>query len=179
MDFKTIATETIYEGKVFDVRRDRVQMPNGREVVLDIIDHPPAVTLVPVDDQGNILFVRQYRHSAGGEILELPAGVKEEGETPLECAEREIREETGMSAANLQAIGEFHQVPGYSTEYMYVFLARDLQPNPLPGDDDEFISVERYSIDRVYHMAQVGGIVDAKTLASLLLAIPYLRKTKD
>lgn len=179
MEFKTISTETIYKGKVFDLRKDRVQMPNGREATLDIIDHPPAVTLVPVDEQGNILFVRQYRHSAGGEILELPAGVMEKGETPLQCAEREIREETGMSAAHLEAIGEFHQVPGYSTEYMYVYLARDLKDDPLPGDEDEFITVERYKIDRVYHMAQEGGIVDAKTLASLLLAIPHLRKAAE
>jgi len=75
MKFITIGTETIYEGKVFDLRLDRVRMPNGRETTLDIIQHPPAVTLIPVDDEGNILFVRQYRHAVGDEILELPAGV--------------------------------------------------------------------------------------------------------
>jgi len=93
------------------------------------------------------------------------------------CAGREIREETGMSAGSLQLLGEFHQVPGYSTEYMYIYLARDLKPAPLPGDEDEYISVERYSVDRAYEMAMHGEIVDAKTLASLLLAIPYLRSS--
>jgi ADP-ribose pyrophosphatase len=175
MKFTTIASETIYEGKVFDLRQDRVRMPNGNEATLDIIQHPPAVTLIPVDEEGNILFVRQYRHAAGVELLELPAGVMEEGESPEACAGREMREETGMSAGSLQPIGEFHQVPGYSTEYMYIYLARELKPAPLPGDEDEFISVERYSIERAYEMATHGEIVDAKTLASLLLAIPYLR----
>ncbi len=175
MKFTTIETETIYEGKVFDLRRDRVRMPNGRETSLDIIQHPPAVTLVPVDENGDILFVRQYRHAAGVELLELPAGVMEAGESPEVCAGREIREETGMAASNLQAIGEFHQVPGYSNEYMYIYLARDLKPDPLPGDEDEYISVERYSVERAYEMAAHGEIVDAKTLASLLLAMPYLR----
>jgi len=177
MKFITIGTETIYEGKVFDLRLDRVRMPNGRETTLDIIQHPPAVTLIPVDDEGNILFVRQYRHAVGDEILELPAGVMEDGESPEVCAGREIREETGMSAGSLQPLGEFHQVPGYSTEYMYIYLARDLKPAPLPGDEDEYISVERYSVDRAYEMAMHGEIVDAKTLASLLLAIPYLRSS--
>jgi ADP-ribose pyrophosphatase len=174
MEFETIETETIYTGRVFSLRRDRVRMPGGKEARLDIIDHPPAVTLLPVDDQGQILFVRQYRHAAGKELLELPAGVMEAGETPEACAHREIREETGMSAGSLQPIGEFLEVPGYSTEYMYVYLARDLKANPLPGDEDEFISVERYPIARAYHMAHSGEIVDAKTLASLLLAQPYL-----
>jgi ADP-ribose pyrophosphatase len=98
----------------------------------------------------------------------------EAGETPDECARREIREETGMSAGSIQPVGEFHQVPGYSTEYMYIFLARDLLPDPLPGDEDEFISVERYPIKQAYEMAHHGEIVDAKTLASLLLAHSYL-----
>ena len=177
MKFTTIETETIYEGKVFDLRRERVRMPNGRETTLDIIQHPPAVTLVPVDENGDILFVRQYRHPAAVELLELPAGVMEEGESPQICAGREIREETGMSAGSLQLLGEFHQVPGYSTEYMYIYLARDLKPAPLPGDEDEYISVERYSVERAYEMAMGGEIVDAKTLASLLLAMPYLRSS--
>ena len=170
MKFETITSQTIHKGKVFNLRLDQVRMPNGKQTQYDIIDHPPAVTLVPVDTENTIWFVRQYRHAVGREILELPAGVIEFGEPPELCAWREIREETGMSAGQILNIGEFHQVPGYSTEYMYVYLARDLKPDPLPGDEDEYISVERIPIDEAYRMAQNGEILDAKTLAALLLS---------
>lgn len=174
MKFELLESTTIHQGRVFNLRRDRVRTPHGREVNLDIIDHPPAVTLIPLDSQGNILFVRQYRHAISQEFLELPAGVKEKGEDPEECARREIREETGMSAGSIQLLGEFYQAPGYSTEYMYIFLAQDLKPDPLPGDVDEFITVERYPVKQAYAMARDGGIVDAKSLAALLLAAPIL-----
>jgi ADP-ribose pyrophosphatase len=176
MNFETISTKTIYKGKVFTVRLDQVRMPDGKQAQFDIIDHPPAVTLVPVDTDNHIWFIRQYRHAIGGEILELPAGVVEAGEPPDLCAGREIREETGMSAGQILNIGEFYEVPGYSTEYMYVYLARDLRPDPLPGDEDEYISVERIPIDEAYRMAQRGEILDAKTIAALLLAAPHLGK---
>jgi len=175
MEFKNLESKILHQGRVFSLRRDRVRMPDGLEASLDIIDHPPAVTLVPVDDEGQILFVRQYRHAIGSEILELPAGVMEAGEPPEVSARREIREETGMSAASLQLLGEFYQVPGYSTEYMYVYLAQGLQPDPLPGDDDEYITVERMPVSQAYQMAKMGEIKDAKTLAALLLAAPYLQ----
>jgi ADP-ribose pyrophosphatase len=174
MKFETVDSQTVHKGKVFNLRLDQVRMPDGKQARFDIIDHPPAVTLVPVDTDNTILFIRQYRHAIGGEILELPAGVVEAGEPAELCARREIREETGMSASEILNIGEFYQVPGYSTEYMYVYLAKDLKPDPLPGDEDEYISVERIPVDKAYQMAQNGEIVDAKTLAALLLAAPHL-----
>ena len=175
MKFETLGSKTIYKGRVFNLRQDEVRMPNGNLAHLDIIDHPPAVTLVPVDAEGFIWFVRQYRHATGGDILELPAGVVEAGEAPEVCALREIREEIGMSAGGIRLIGEFYEVPGYSSEYMYTYLAWDLKPDRLPGDEDEFISVERISIKEAYQMAENGEIKDAKTLAALLLAAPHLR----
>jgi ADP-ribose pyrophosphatase len=176
MKFETIASQIVHKGKVFNLRLDQVRMPDGKQARFDIIDHPPAVTLVPVDSDNTILFIRQYRHAVGGEILELPAGVVEANEPPELCAQREIREETGMSAGQILNIGEFYEVPGYSTEYMYVYLARDLKPDPLPGDEDEYISVERILVEDAFRMAYNGEILDAKTLAALLLAAPHLRK---
>ena len=170
MDFKTIATQQIYQGRVFSVRQDQVQMPDGRLVRLDIVDHPPAVLIVPVDENGDIWFIHQYRHAAGKGILELPAGVIEPGESAESCARREIREEIGMSAQDLDLIGEFFMAPGYTSEYLYVFLARRLQASPLPGDEDEYIRVERIPANRAYRMAERGDVHDAKTLAALLLA---------
>ena len=178
MRFVTLKSETVYRGKAFDVHRDLVQLPNGNQTWLDIVDHPGAVTLVPVDSAGQIYFVRQYRHSTGGEILELPAGTIDAGEEPEACALREIREETGMSASHLDRIGEFFLAPGYSTEYMVVYLATGLQPSPLAGDEDEFIHVEALSGARAYELVAEGRIQDAKTLAALFLAQPYLGQVK-
>ncbi len=175
MTFETLSSKTLYQGKVFDLQQEQVRMPNGKTARLDIIEHPPSVALVPLDDEGYIWFIRQYRHAARVEILELPAGVVESGEAPEACALREIREETGMSAAEIQLLGEFYLVPGYSSEYMYVYLVKELQPDPLPGDEDEFITVERISIEAAYQMAEAGEIRDAKSIAALLLAAPYIK----
>jgi ADP-ribose pyrophosphatase len=169
-----VNSKTVYRGKVFDVRQDQVRLPNGKVMQLDIVDHPVAVVLVPVDSQGNIWLIRQYRHSAGGEILELPAGVTEAGEPVEESARRELREEIGMQANSVRPIGEFFIAPGYTTEYLYIYLATDLTPAPLPKDEDEFIEVVPTPIPETLAMARNGQIRDAKTLAALLLASPYL-----
>ena len=95
---KTLRSETKYKGKAFSVRLDELQLPNGRTTKLDIVEHVGAVTIFPIDEDGNVWFVEQYRHATGGELLELPAGTLEEGEDPLECAQREIQEEIGMAA---------------------------------------------------------------------------------
>ena len=177
MDFTELGSTPVYHGRVFDVRQDQVRLPSGRVVQLDIVAHPGAVVLVPVDAEGYVWFVRQYRHAVRKELLELPAGTLEAGEDIEACAQREIREEIGMSAGKLQKIGEFYPAPGYSTECLYLFLASDLHPAPLPGDDDEFIQVERFPADQVFALAEGGSILDNKTLAALLLARPYLTQT--
>jgi len=177
MDFTELGSNPVYHGRVFDVRQDQVRLPSGRVVQLDIVAHPGAVVLVPVDAEGYVWFVRQYRHAVRKELLELPAGTLEAGEDIEACARREIREEIGMSAGKLQKIGEFYPAPGYSTECLYLFLASDLHPAPLPGDDDEFIQVERFPADQVFALAEGGSILDNKTLAALLLARPYLTQT--
>lgn len=169
-----VQSKTIYRGRVFDVRQDQVRLPNGKLMQLDIVEHPVAVVLVPVDAQGNIWLIRQYRHSAGEEILELPAGVTEPNEPVEESARRELREEIGMQANTIRQIGEFFIAPGYTTEYLYIYLATDLTPAPLPPDEDEFIEVVPRPISEVFAMAKSGQIRDAKTLAALLLASPYL-----
>jgi ADP-ribose pyrophosphatase len=175
MPFETVNSETVYQGKAFDVLREQVQLPDGKNTLLDIVVHPGAVTLIPIDSQGNIYFVRQYRHAVGKELLELPAGTLNEGESPQDCALREVREETGMSAATLKLIGEFFLAPGYSTEQMYIYLATDLHPDPLPGDEDEFITVKTITMSKVPEMISQGVIQDAKSLAALYLAQPYIK----
>lgn len=176
MKFDLISSEIIYTGRAFTIRRDRVRLPDGRQTNLDIVEHIGSVVILPVTDDGHVLFVRQYRHAAGLDLLELPAGVLNENESPEVCAHREIREETGMAAANLESLGGFYLAPGYSTEYMHVFLATDLSPNPLAADADEFLSVEKIALTDVMTMPARGLLPDAKSLAALLLAYPRLEK---
>jgi 8-oxo-dGTP pyrophosphatase MutT (NUDIX family) len=174
MPFKFIKSEVLLQGRTFKVRRDTLKTPDGRETKLEIIEHGGSVVLVPVDQEGNVLFVRQYRHATGREILELPAGTREEEEPYEDCAAREIREETGMEAGRLKKVGAFYLAPGYSSEFMAVFLATDLKDNPLQADDDEFLQVEKVPVPEVTAMFNRGDIPDSKSLAAWLLAKPYL-----
>jgi ADP-ribose pyrophosphatase len=174
MDFKQISRKEIYHGRVFDVYQDEVQLPNGRVTRLDVVGHEPAVTILPLDEQGQVWLIRQFRYPVGESLLELPAGLVEPGEAMAACAARELREEIGMSAEQLTPIGGFYLAPGYSSEYIYAFLARGLQPAPLPPDDDEFIEVVKFPLDEVYRMLAKGELRDAKTIAAISLARTYL-----
>ncbi len=172
--FELLRSEPLMQGRVFKIRRDTLRTPNGRETHYEIVEHGGSAVIVPIDAQGNLLFVRQYRHAAGADILELPAGTRD-GDEPFEvCAAREIREEIGMQAGRLTQVGSFYLAPGYSTEYMGVFIATDLSFNPLKADDDEFLSVEKIPIQEALSMAQRGEMPDAKTLAALFIAQKYL-----
>jgi ADP-ribose pyrophosphatase len=175
MPFELLDSETAYRGRAFSIRRDRVRLPDGRQTNLDIVEHIGSVVILPVDEAGNLLFVRQYRHAAGLDLLELPAGTLNGDEAPEMCARREVREETGMAAGNLESLGGFYLAPGYSTEYMHVFLATDLYPAPLEADDDEFLSVEKVPLTEVSKMPAQGLLPDAKSLAALFLARERLK----
>ncbi len=164
----------VFQGRVFRVRQDRVRLPNRREAVLDIVEHRGAVVILPVDDRNRVWFVRQYRHAVGGFLRELPAGTLEPDEPPETCARRELREEIGMQARSWTFLGTFYPAPGYTTERMLAYLARDLEPAPLPRDEDELIEVEPVPWAQLWQDLRAGRLQDAKTLATLLLALPYL-----
>ena len=176
MPFELIKSEPLFQGRAFKIRRDWLKTPDGRETNFDIVEHGGSVIIVPIDEEGNLLFVRQYRHAAGMDLLELPAGTRDGDEPHEECAAREIREETGMEAGKLERVGEFYLAPGYSTEFMVVFIATQLKPNPLEADDDEFLEVEKIPVKEALEMAERGGMPDAKTLAAFLLARRHLEK---
>jgi ADP-ribose pyrophosphatase len=174
--FEQLKTEQVFQGRTFRLRRDTLQLPNGNQTTLDVVDHVGSVVMVPLDGDGNIVFVRQYRHPAGVDLLELPAGTRD-GDEPAEmCASREMREETGLAAGHLEPLGAFWLAPGYSTEYMHAFLATNLTPNPLPADADEFLKVERLPVREAMTLAEKGMLPDAKSLAALLLARSSLHK---
>jgi ADP-ribose pyrophosphatase len=175
MPFELLRSETLLKGRAFLIRRDHLKTPDGGETKLDIIEHGGSVVIVPLDKDGNLLFVRQYRHAAGLDLLELPAGTLEKGEDPAVCAAREIREETGFAADKIEKIGDFYLAPGYSTEFMHVYLAQDLRHDPLEADADEFLSVESIPCAEAIQMAVEGKIPDAKSLAALLLAKSHFK----
>ncbi|MCP4143068.1 MAG: NUDIX hydrolase [Chloroflexi bacterium] len=175
MNFKLISSEEVFKGRVFTIRRDNLRTPDGRTTKFDIVEHHGSVVILPIDQDGNLLFVRQYRHATKGNLLELPAGTLDEpNEDPAYCAGRELREETGMAARKIVELGKFYLVPGYSTELMSVFLATDLYDNPLAPDADEFLGVEKVPVAEALSMAEAGQIPDAKTLAALFMARPHL-----
>ncbi len=176
MPFELIKSEILLQGRAFKVKRDYLKTPKGDETKLEIIEHGGSVVIVPVDDDANLLLVRQYRHAAHQDLLELPAGTRNEEEPYEECAAREIREETGMQAGKLQKVGDFYLAPGYSTEFMAVFLATELIHNPLQADFDEFLQVEKIPVKTAMELFQSGEVLDAKSLAAWLLAKPYLEK---
>ena len=179
MPFELIESELLLQGRNFKIRRDTLKTPDGHETKLEIIEHGGSVVLVPLDQEGNVIFVRQYRHAAGCDLLELPAGTRNSDESFEDCAAREIREETGMKAGRLQKVGEFFLAPGYSSEFMAVYLAIELRHNPLEADEDEFLQVEKFSVAEADRMFERGEVPDSKSLAAWLLVKPFLEKYLD
>jgi len=160
-------SEEIYHGRVITVRRDLVEA-EGTERAWDVVAHPGAVVVLAVDGE-ELLFVRQYRYAAGESLLELVAGTCEPGEEPLSTADRELQEEAGFKAGRLTPLCEFYSAPGFCSERLHLFLAEELTPSRLPMDDDEEITLERYTLDEALRMALAGELRDAKTLAGVLL----------
>ncbi len=173
---KILDTEVVYKAHIFDALKVHVELPNGKQRDYDLVGHSPAVVMVPVTADGHILFVRQYRLGAGKEILELPAGMINECEDPDPAAERELREETGYEAGEVIKLGGFYASAGYCSEYLHIYLMRDMHKNPLPQDEDEFISNISLSVEEAYHAAESGQIEDSKTIAALMMAQKYIRK---
>ncbi len=170
----TISSRSIFQGRIIEVRVDTIRLPNGREATREIVDHDPSICVVPVDDANNVLLVRQYRKPTESFLLEVPAGGIEKGETPEEATRRELQEEIGHTAGNLRELTAFWLAPGWASEYMYAYLATDLTPAALDADEDEFIEVVRVPLTEIPGKIASGEIRDAKSVASLLLAMRLL-----
>jgi ADP-ribose diphosphatase len=176
MDIEVLRTETVYQGLVFNIRKDFLRLPDGKLAQIDVVDHRGSVTILPVDGDGLVWFIRQYRQPIEKFLLELPAGVSRVGEDPKISAQRELREEIGMAANQMQELGSFFLAPGYSTEFMHVFLARDLYVSPLPRDADEIIEIEKTSASEAVKLAESGSLQDSKSLIALLWARPLFTR---
>ena len=170
----TIESKDIYQGRIIKLRVDTVQLPSGRTTTRAIVEHEDAVCVVPIDENNNVLRVRQYRKAAQLNLLEVPAGGVEAGETPDETVLRELQEEVSVTSGSLRRLSGFWVSPGWATEFMHAYLATDLTPASLPADDDEYISVERVPLDSIPGLIESGEIQDSKSIASLLLALRVL-----
>ncbi len=162
-----VTSEEIHQGRTISVRRDSLKKPNGQVKTWDIVVHPGAVLLIPVTEKKEIILVKQWRRPIEKRILELPAGTLESDEAPEICAQRELQEETGFRSNRMIPLGGFYSAPGYSSEYLHLFLALDLKPDPLPGDDDEGIDLLFVSLKQAEEMIASNEICDSKTIAGI------------
>ena len=168
MHEETLSSERPFEGQRFAVRVDRVRQANGRETVREVVEHGPAMAAVPLLPDGRVILVRQWRHPAQRELLEIPAGMMDPGETPEECVSRELAEEIGYQPGRVRKLFSVYLAPGYSEEMIHIFLAEDLTPHKLPADDDENIETVIVPLAEAVTMCREGQIQDAKSVAGLL-----------
>ncbi|MDR1495468.1 MAG: NUDIX hydrolase [Clostridiales Family XIII bacterium] len=166
---KTLESERIYEGKILNLRRDKVAAKNGTSY-REIVEHSGGIVVIGLTDEGRVPMVRQYRKAAEKAVLEIPAGKLEKGEIPSRAAAREFKEETGYSAGDIKYLMEGYSSIGYSTEILRFYLAENLTPGETDFDDNEAIIVEEYTPDELYRMAMDGELIDQKTIVAALLA---------
>ena len=161
----------VYDGKVFDVDRDRVRMPNGREVTVDVVRHPKSVVLIPVPEPGHVILIKQYRYAVNAFLWELPAGSVDEGESPEEAAKRECHEEIGQVPATIVRLGSMYPTPGYCDEEMVFFRLSSLEEPTEPAvmDEDENIEAQTFELRDARDMVRRGEITDMKTVAGLAM----------
>jgi ADP-ribose pyrophosphatase len=172
---KQLASDQIYTGKILNLRKDRVRLPDGREAVREVVEHPGAVAVVALDAEKNVYLVRQYRYPVGRILLEIPAGKLDPGEEPLACARRELAEETGLRALEWRLLATFYTTPGFSTELMHLFLATGLETFYAEADADEFLELEKLPLKEAINQTLDGTIRDAKSIAGILAAAQFLQ----
>ncbi len=170
----TVESKLVYEGRILDLRVDTVRLPSGRLTTREIAEHSDSVCIVPLDSEGNVLLVRQYRKSVESNLLEVPAGGIEENEAPEDAVLRELQEEVGYTAGKITRLAGFWVSPGWCTEFMHAYLATELSPARLDADFDENITVIQVPLAQTIDLISSGEIQDGKSVASLLLAMRHL-----
>lgn len=178
MDYEVVKSSEKYVGKIIKVYSDEIKMPDGKIAIRETIKKNDASAIVPVDKDGNIIFVRQYRHAAQDMVLEIPAGTFEMGEDPYECAKRELEEEIGYKAESFTYVNWTYASVGVCTEKIYLYIAEDLVKGVQNLDEDEFIEIEKYSLADSLSMIFDGTIRDSKTVMGILAYNHLVEKRK-
>ena len=163
---KKISGEGVYDGIFLKMKRDTVSLPDGQYAVREYLEHPGAVAILAVLDDGRILLERQYRYPIAQAVIEIPAGKLNAGEDPLLCAQRELQEETGYTAKHWSKIRRIHPVISYSTEFIDIYLAEGLSPGPARLDEEEFLDVFAAPLEELLNWVEMGKITDVKTIIS-------------
>lgn len=165
---KTVSSKEIFDGKIIRVCHDDVILENGEKAKREVVYHNGGVCILPLCENGDVLFVRQFRYPYKEEVLELPAGKLEKGENPLECGKRELLEEVGATAGKITSLGKLYPSPGYCGEIISMFLAEDLSFSEQHLDSDEFLDVERIPLEKALEMVMQNQIPDSKTQTAIL-----------
>lgn len=173
---KTMKSDKLYEGKLLNLRVDTVELPDKKYSKREVVEHPGGVGIVPVTEDNCIVLVKQYRKAVERFLLEIPAGKLELNEEPRETALRELKEETGFEANKIEYLLEFYTSPGFTNEKIYLFLASDLIEGSPEPDSGEFIEYEKYKIDDLIKMIELGDIIDSKTIIGINFAKRYLER---
>ena len=163
---KKISGEGVYDGIFLKMKRDIVSLPDGQHAVREYLEHPGAVAILAVLDDGRILLERQYRYPIAQAVIEIPAGKLNTDEDPLLCAQRELQEETGYTAKHWSKIRRIHPVISYSTEFIDIYLAEGLSPGPARLDEEEFLDVFASPLEELLNWVETGKITDVKTIIS-------------
>ncbi|HOQ09100.1 MAG TPA: NUDIX hydrolase [Syntrophomonadaceae bacterium] len=173
---KTISSQQIFAGRIINVRVDTVELPDGSTSTREIVAHAGAVAILPVDKDGTVWLVRQYRKPVEKVLLEIPAGTMEPGEEPRDCAIRELEEETGLQAAVWEPIVSYYSAPGFCDEQLHLYLARDLSRGSSHTDRDEFVEVVKMSLAEAYEAIFKGEIIDGKSIIAIQYAYQHREK---
>ena len=176
MNYQIVKSEVIFRGKVFNTIVNQIEYDSGNKAVREVAEHPGGAVVIPVTDDGKIVMVSQHRFPMNEVLLELPAGKLNKGENPLVCATRELEEETGYKSQNVIELGSIYTTPGYSTEKLWIYLAKDLKPGNHKREEGEYgMQVLEFSLDEVEKKITNGEIVDGKTICGIYLAINFLK----
>jgi ADP-ribose pyrophosphatase len=168
MNNRRLSSEYVYRGRIIKLRVDQVELPNGRRTIREVMEHPGAAVIVPVDTEGTVYLVRQYRDAIARRLLEVPAGKLDAGEEPAECARRELREELGLVAGKLTPLTSFYSSPGFCDESLHVFLAEELTQEEEESDHEEFIEPARRPLEPLADL--LAELEDGKSIIGVLLA---------
>lgn len=173
---KKLSSELIYDGKILKLTRDTAMLENGETAYREVVHHSGGVCVLPLDDEKNVLFVKQFRYPFATVLLEIPAGKREPGEDPLECGIRELSEEVGATAEEIIPLGKLYPTVAYDTEIIYMYLARGLSFHNQHLDADEFVDVVKIPLKEAYEMVMRDEIPDSKTQIAILKAWAIVNK---
>jgi len=174
---KKLSSQQIYRGQAVNLHRDTVEKPSGKKATREVVEHGACIAAVVLDDQHNVLLVRQFRYPVGRFLLEIPAGGIDDGEEPQDCVRRELQEEIGYLPKKIDKLGGFYSIPGYGTEYLHCYLATDLEPSRLVAEDTQGIELVRVPTNQIAQLIASGEICDAKSIAALLTFL-FIRQRK-